>query len=86
MEEHSPPLNEGAPLFFPSPLMGETSKNTWLQIGDTAFRLRKQGITIPLTDVLIAILARENDCDIYTLDSNFEKIPGIKLYEDPYTP
>lgn len=58
----------------------ETSKNTWVQIGETSFRLRKQGITIPLTDILIATLAKENNCEIYTVDPHFERIPEVKLY------
>jgi len=60
----------------------EVSKNTWMEVGRTSFQLRKQGITVPLTDILIAIVARENGCEIYTLDPHFKKIPDVKLYKD----
>jgi len=60
----------------------EVSKNTWMEVGRTSFQLRKQGITVPLTDILIAIVARENGCEIYTLDPHFKKIPEVKLYKD----
>jgi len=60
----------------------EVSKNTWMEVSRTSFQLRKQGITVPLTDILIAIVARENGCEIYTLDPHFKKIPEVKLYKD----
>ena len=59
----------------------EVSDNVWKKVGETSFNLRKQGITLPLTDLLIATLAREHNFQVYTLDPHFEKIPGVKLYQ-----
>ncbi|MCD6318232.1 PIN domain-containing protein [Candidatus Aerophobetes bacterium] len=58
----------------------EVSKDTWIEVGKTSFKLRKQGVTLPLTDILIATLAKENNLEVYTLDPHFKKIPKVKLY------
>lgn len=63
----------------------EVSKNTWREVGKISFKLRKQGITLPLTDIVIATLAKENGYEIYTLDPHFKKIPGVKLYLNPHS-
>lgn len=51
----------------------------WINAGSISFRLRKKGITVPLTDVLIAAVALRNNAKIYTLDNHFEKIPDIEV-------
>jgi hypothetical protein len=53
---------------------------TWQRAGDLSASLRRTGITIPLTDLLIAALALEHACQVYTLDPHFEQIPGLALY------
>lgn len=60
----------------------ETRLNTWVKAGRISFELRRKGITIPTTDLIIAALALENNCMVLTLDSNFYKIPKIKLFGD----
>jgi len=54
----------------------EVTQSTWSQTGD----LSAQGITLPLSDLIIAALAIERDCRIYSLDTHFKKIPGVHLY------
>lgn len=39
--------------------------------------LRAQGITIPVTDLLLAQLAKAHDLEILSLDPHFDQIPGI---------
>lgn len=60
----------------------ETNLDTWIQAGRISFSLRRKGITIPVTDLMIACLALENDCLVLTLDPHFAKIPKIRLFED----
>jgi len=60
----------------------KTTLNTWIQSGRISFALRKKGITIPTTDLIIASLSLENNCKIFTLDLHFNKIPRINIY--PY--
>jgi len=54
----------------------EVTQSTWSQTGD----LSAQSITLPLSDLIIAALAIERDCRIYSLDTHFKKIPGVHLY------
>jgi len=60
----------------------ETTLNTWIDAGRISFSLRKKGITIPTSDLIIASLALESHCLIFTLDPHFNRIPGIKLFKD----
>jgi len=39
--------------------------------------LRSQGKTIPMTDLLLAQLAKAHDLEIISLDPHFDQIPGI---------
>ena len=60
----------------------ETKLTNWIDAGRISFSLRKKGITIPVTDIILASLALESHCLIFTLDPHFKKIPGIKLYPE----
>lgn len=59
----------------------ETTFSTWQRAGDLSASLRRKGITIPLTDLVIAALALEHGCQVYTLDPHFEQVPGLPLYQ-----
>ena len=48
--------------------------------------LRRAGITIPLTDRLIAATAIGHGCAVYAVDAHFERIPGLKLHQPRRTP
>ena len=48
--------------------------NTWVEAGRISFMLRRKGITIPTTDLIIAVLALENNCMVLTLDSHFRLV------------
>lgn len=65
--------------FFSIPYF-ETTKETWTKAGSLSAELRRKGLTIPLTDLIIAALAMEHDAEVFTTDPHFEKIPGLKLY------
>ncbi len=58
----------------------ETGYETWHLTGKTAYNLRRKGITIPISDLLIASQAKENNCLVYTFDKHFKKVPGINLF------
>jgi len=59
----------------------EMSKPLWQKAGDISSALRKKGMNIPLSDILIAVIAIEHNLLISTLDGHFEQIPGVKLYK-----
>lgn len=58
----------------------EMNEALWFKAGELSTFVKKQGKTIPLSDILIASLALEHDLTILTVDKHFEQIPGLKLY------
>ncbi len=58
----------------------EVARSTWSQAGDLSAPLLRRGITLPLSDLIIAALAIERNCRVYSLDGHFKKIPGLHLY------
>jgi predicted nucleic acid-binding protein len=58
----------------------ESDFSAWRRTGELSASLRSVGATLPLSDVLIAALALEHNCQVFTLDPHFEKIPGLSLY------
>ena len=60
----------------------DTTLNTWIEAGRLSYCLRKKGVTVPTIDVIIAGLAIERQCLIFSLDSHFDRIPGVKRYPE----
>jgi len=58
----------------------EVAQSTWLRAGDLSATLLRKGVTLPLSDLIIAALAIERNCRVYSLDTHFKKIPGLHLY------
>lgn len=58
----------------------DSTRSNWQRAGELSASLRRNGITIPLTDILIAALALEHNCLVYTLDPHFAQIPGLSLH------
>jgi predicted nucleic acid-binding protein len=61
------------------PFIGMTFP-AWKRAGEISASLRRRGITLPLSDLIIAGLALDQDCAVFTLDPHFRKIPGLRLY------
>lgn len=53
------------------------SESTWHQAGLLANKLRRQGKTISLIDCYLAVLAKENNTTILTLDKHFSIIADL---------
>jgi len=58
----------------------EVSKELWIKAGDRASVLRREGKTIPFSDILIATIAVENGLSILTMDKHFSQIADVLLY------
>ncbi len=58
----------------------EATRETWSDAGSLSAELRRKGVTLPLSDLVIATLAVEHDTEVFTTDAHFGKIPGLKLY------
>ena len=59
----------------------EATKESWVRCGDITRQLRENGVTVHLADALIAALSIESGHEVYTKDSDFERIPGVRLYQ-----
>lgn len=56
---------------------------SWRRTGELSSTLKRRGITLPLSDVIVAALALEHGCSVFTLDPHFRQIPGLRLYRSP---
>lgn len=59
----------------------EMSIPHWLRAGELAKAMKKKGLTLPISDILLATIALEYNLSIFTLDKHFESIPGVRLYK-----
>ena len=61
----------------------DTGVEDWIKAGNISFKLRRKGVTIPITDCLIAAVAIRQNASIMTYDRHFENIPNLKLENVP---
>jgi predicted nucleic acid-binding protein len=61
----------------------EVTQKIWLLAGDLFFDLRRNGITLPPSDVLLAAVAIENNCSLFTIDNHFDHIPKVRRHPVP---
>lgn len=59
----------------------EADRDVHMAAGRLSGDLRSQGISIPITDALIATVARYHQLSIWTLDRHFNRVPGLELYK-----
>ena len=57
----------------------------WLKAARLSFELKRRGLTTPLSDLVIATVALENDLEIYAVDSDFARVANIRLYQPANT-
>ena len=57
----------------------ETTDRLWIKAGQLSSNLRKKGHALPLSDIIIAALALENNCSLLTVDRHFDVIPGLTV-------
>ena len=55
----------------------EMTEALWIKAGQLSANLRKEGKTIPFSDILIAVLAIDHDLTVLTVDEHFQEIPGL---------
>ena len=60
----------------------EITLEYWKEEGNISNKLRRKGITIPLTDIIISAVAISNNAKVYSLDKHFKEIPRVKLYKE----
>jgi len=52
----------------------DQQKETWDKAGKLSFKMKRKGVSIPLVDCYIAVIANENKCRLLTLDKHFKDI------------
>lgn len=58
----------------------EVDERTWLHAGELVADGAARGFKLAIGDCLLAALALREKCEIFTLDRDFEHIPGIQIY------
>jgi len=58
----------------------EMTRNVWEKAGEISASLRTKGITIPLSELIIAALALSEDQQIFTIDPHFKEVRGLRLH------
>ena len=56
----------------------EIKPDDWEGAASLASNLRAKGITIPMTNILIAHLAKANHLEVLSFDLHFDQVPGLK--------
>jgi predicted nucleic acid-binding protein len=69
---------------FPQVPIPET---TWDLVGERLYALRTAGITVPLGDAIVAVVAIENNLELWARDAHFpiiqKVLPQLKLFPEP---
>lgn len=60
----------------------EMTPDTWIKAGHVAARLRRKGVILPMSDILVGIVATEHALQVLTLDKHFNSIPGLIHYKE----
>jgi len=58
----------------------EVDRASWLRAGELVAERAAKGFTLEVGNSLLAALALRENCEVFTLDRDFEQIPGVKLY------
>ena len=58
----------------------EITRDIWVTAGEISASLRVTGITIPLSDLIIAATALSGEHEIFTIDPHFNKVDGLRLH------
>jgi predicted nucleic acid-binding protein len=63
------------PLFYL-----ESDRTSWLKAGEIAAEASARGFKLEVGDCLLAAVALREGVSLFTLDRDFSRIPGLKLY------
>jgi predicted nucleic acid-binding protein len=57
----------------------EMTASLWQKAGELSSVLRRKGINLPFSDIVIAAITIEHNLSVFTLEKHFEKIPGVRV-------
>jgi|LGVF01.1.fsa_nt_gb predicted nucleic acid-binding protein len=58
----------------------EMTRDIWEKAGEISAFLRRKGVTIPLSDLIISALAISGGYEVFTIDPHFGQVHGLKLH------
>jgi predicted nucleic acid-binding protein len=58
-----------------------TTEQIWSDATDLARNLAARGVTMQITDLVIAVSAMVADASVLTLDSDFNQVPGLHVID-----
>jgi predicted nucleic acid-binding protein len=58
----------------------EADRSAWLRAGQLAAEASTRGHSLEIGDCLLATIALREGWSVFTLDRDFERIPGLKLH------
>lgn len=61
----------------------EACLEDWKLAGGISFKLRRKGVTVPITDCVIAAVAIHRNASVMSYDRHFSHIPNLKLETVP---
>jgi predicted nucleic acid-binding protein len=64
--------------FWDVMLTPTTDNRLWEKVEQTLWHLDRQGVVLPLTDVIIACCAQRIGAVVLTYDHHFSQIPGVR--------
>lgn len=63
----------------------ELDHEAWRLVGELAFELRRAGLSLPLTDIEIAVASADCGAALWTRDEDFHRLhphlPSLQLYD-----
>ena len=76
--------SEGELEFFSSHLTAlsflETSQETWVRAGALNYQLKQSGKMLSVGDLVISTLALQHDVPVYSLNGDFDRVPGLRRH------
>ena len=67
---------------FSTMIFVPTTPKVWHEAMDLAWRLDRQGQIMQVTDLTIAACALHVDAAVVTLDSDFERVPNLQVFNE----
>jgi predicted nucleic acid-binding protein len=58
----------------------EADQEAWQRAAEMSFKLRRVGRATPLSDLIVAAVALENDLEVYAVDEHFTRVAGLRLH------
>jgi predicted nucleic acid-binding protein len=77
----NPRVRELLQAFWDVMIYIPTDNRLWTEVEQTLWELDREGVVLPLPDVIIACCARRIGATVLTLDNHFKRIPGVRVID-----